>query len=81
MSTKYKLFNGERIALSDDESNQMNADVKKTNAERDARAWLDGRLADYPPIAEQLDMQYWDSINGTSLWADLITEIKAKYPK
>ena len=26
-------------------------------------------------------MIYWDKINGTTDWLDLISEIKAKYPK
>ena len=30
---------------------------------------------------EQLDMQYWDQVNSTTIWKDAITEIKAKYPK
>ena len=39
------------------------------------------RQQEYPPIEEQLDMIYWDKVNGTNNWADLITEIKEKYPK
>jgi hypothetical protein len=39
------------------------------------------RQNEYPAIEEQLDMIYWDKINGTSKWQDLITEIKNKYPK
>ena len=39
------------------------------------------RRAEYPPIAEQLDMQYWDKHYGTSIWYDTISAIKAKYPK
>ena len=35
----------------------------------------------YPSLTEQLDMQYWDSINSTTLWADKVAEIKALYPK
>jgi|TARA_X000000950_G_C13853560_1_gene635597 hypothetical protein len=35
----------------------------------------------YPPIEEQLDMQYWDSVNGTTVWKDKIQEIKDTYPK
>ena len=34
----------------------------------------------YPSIQEQLDMQYWDSINGTTKWKDNISEIKAAEP-
>lgn len=35
----------------------------------------------YPSIAEQLDMQYWDSVNGTTVWADTIAAVKAANPK
>ena len=35
----------------------------------------------FPSLAEQLDMQYWDAVNGTTTWKDKITEIKTKYPK
>lgn len=35
----------------------------------------------YPSIQEQLDMQYWDSVNGTTTWADAIAEVKADNPK
>jgi hypothetical protein len=35
----------------------------------------------YPLISEQLDMQYWDSVNGTTVWADTIANVKAMYPK
>jgi len=26
-------------------------------------------------------MQYWDSVNGTTLWADHIAQVKADNPK
>lgn len=39
------------------------------------------RVAAYPSQDEQLDMQYWDALNGTSTWVDAITSIKVKYPK
>jgi hypothetical protein len=35
----------------------------------------------YLPIAEQLDMQYWDSVNGTTNWKDHIAQVKADNPK
>lgn len=43
--------------------------------------YAEKRLAEYPPISEQLDMIYWDKVNGTNLWQEKIAEIKAKYPK
>lgn len=39
------------------------------------------RSREYPPIQEQLDMQYWDKVNGTNVWQKTIEAIKAKYPK
>lgn len=35
----------------------------------------------YPPLQDQQDMQYWDAINGTTVWQDTITTIKEEYPK
>lgn len=35
----------------------------------------------YPPIGDQLDMIYWDSVNKTTVWQDTIAAIKAANPK
>lgn len=43
--------------------------------------YIQQRLAEYPPIGDQLDMIYWDKVNGTNLWQEMISEIKMKYPK
>ena len=39
------------------------------------------RAQEYPDMATQLDMQYWDNVNGTTTWQDTIDAIKVKYPK
>ncbi len=39
------------------------------------------RQEQYPDITEQLDMQYWDSVNGTTTWKDAITKVKNDNPK
>jgi hypothetical protein len=39
------------------------------------------RQQEYPSLQEQQDMQYWDQINGTTIWQDTITAIKEQYPK
>lgn len=39
------------------------------------------RASAYPSIQEQLDMQYWDSVNGTTTWADAIAAVKQEFPK
>ena len=35
----------------------------------------------FPSLAEQLDMQYWDSVNGTTTWKDAIAKVKSDNPK
>ncbi len=39
------------------------------------------RLREYPSVRKQLDMMYWDAVNGTTTWVDEISRIKTKYPK
>ena len=39
------------------------------------------RATAYPSVAEQMDMQYWDGVNGTTTWTDAIAAVKAQYPK
>ena len=39
------------------------------------------RVAEYPSLQDQQDMQYWDAINQTTVWKDTIASIKTKYPK
>ena len=35
----------------------------------------------YPSIGDQLDMQYKDALNNTTIWFDTIAAIKAAHPK
>ena len=37
--------------------------------------------AAYASVGDQLDMQYWDAVNGTSTWKDHVAKVKADYPK
>ena len=39
------------------------------------------RATAYPSLQEQMDMQYWDSVNGTTTWKDAIAKIKSDHPK
>ena len=51
------------------------------HAEAEANAWKGNRQSAYPSWQDQLDMQYWDSVNGTTTWADAIAKVKADNPK
>ena len=46
-----------------------------------AETYIEKRLKEYPTIGDQLDMIYWDKVNGTNIWEETITKIKEKYPK
>ena len=37
--------------------------------------------AAYASIGDQLDMQYWDAVNGTTTWKDHVAKVKADNPK
>lgn len=42
---------------------------------------LHSRKDAYPSIEDQLDMMFWDEINGTTIWKDTIQSIKNDNPK
>ena len=42
---------------------------------------IEDRKLAYGSIADQLDMQYWDGVNGTTTWADHIAQVKSDNPK
>tara|TARA_R100000353_G_scaffold37140_3_gene29570 strand:+ start:1398 stop:1697 length:300 start_codon:yes stop_codon:yes gene_type:complete len=39
------------------------------------------RAAAYASIGDQLDMQYWDAVNGTTTWKDHVAKVKKDNPK
>jgi hypothetical protein len=60
---------------------EIDAEIVRLNAEYDSQQYARNRAAGYPPISDQLDMQYWDAKNGTTTWADAIAAVKAAHPK
>ena len=45
------------------------------------RVIIDLRKKSYQTIEDQLDMQYWDIVNGTNNWKNSINTVKTNYPK
>jgi len=69
----------------DDTAGAMDANGNSVTIDMDAvNAWVDPEQYKidrvYPPIQEQLDMQYWDSVNGTTTWKDAIAAFKTENP-
>jgi hypothetical protein len=52
----------------------------KANYEANHR-YKDDRKKAYGAIEDQLDMIYWDQVNGTTTFKDHVTTVKTTYPK
>jgi len=73
--------NNDSINAYDADGNLITWDKTAADAWVDPEAYKFARKEAYAPLAEQLDMQYHDTMNGTETWLDHINEVKAKYPK
>ena len=62
-------------------ANEILAKQQELIAEYNSNKYQRDRAVDYPSLADQLDMQYWDKINGTNKWQQAINAVKQKYPK
>jgi len=58
---------------------EIEAKMVELQADYDAKQYQRDRV--YPSIQEQLDMQYWDSVNGTTTWKDAVAKVKSDNPK
>ena len=86
MAHTHKLIDGVKIDLTAEEITVLNtADaienqkMVEVQADYDAKQYQRDRI--YPSIGEQLDMQYWDSVNGTTTWKDAVAKVKSDNPK
>ena len=59
----------------------IEAKMTELQAEYDANEYQRERATAYPSIQEQLDMQYWDKVNGTTKWENAIAKVKSDIPK
>jgi len=62
-------------------ANEILAKQQELITEYNSNQYQRDRAKEYPSIQEQLDMQYWDKINGTNKWQQAINAVKQKYPK
>ena len=91
-SSLTKMVNGDSIALTTAEYDKTINEWAQASFDQEVETALiaDGgqsakyaqyRAEAYPSIADQLDMQYHDGVNGTTTWADAIAAVKTKYAK
>jgi hypothetical protein len=76
------LKNGEvysNLKLNDDTATMPTEE--EVNAKIAELQVIENRKIAYGSIQDQLDMQYWDSVNGTTTWKDHIAQVKSDNPK
>jgi len=87
-----KMVDGVKVDLTTTEYNKTIDEWAKASFDQEIAAnikenggkspnYAQYRVEAYPSIGDQLDMQYHDSVNGTTTWADAIAAVKAKYQK
>ncbi len=59
----------------------LDSELALMQSEYDSQAYARNRATAYASTGDQLDMQYWDSVNDTTTWKDHIASVKAQFPK
>ena len=56
-------------------------EIENLKAIQASRQYRRDRKDAYHAIEEQLDLLYWDQVNGTTDWKDHVAKVKADHPK
>ena len=59
----------------------LESELARLQSEYDAQEYARNRATAYASTGDQLDMQYWDSVNDTTTWKDHVAAVKAQFPK
>ena len=73
-----KEWNISGVAQPTDE--QLNAVDSAADLEERQNAVRATRRTAYGDLGSQLDMQYWDNVNGTTTWKDHVAAVKTANP-
>ena len=73
-----KEWNVSGVAQPTDE--QLNAVDSAADLEERQNAVRATRRTAYGDLGSQLDMQYWDNVNGTTTWKDHVAAVKTANP-
>ena len=76
---------GETITWKDSKQTQPSQsaiDAEITRLALDtSKDYIPKRIKAYPTVQEQLDLQYWDQVNGTTKWKEAVAKVKSDNPK
>jgi hypothetical protein len=80
-----KVVNGVQVDLTAEEVeatlNTWAENERARQLDEEANGYKVARQNAYASIQDQLDMQYWDNVNGTTTWKDHIAQVKSDNPK
>lgn len=90
----YSAYAGTVVSIDDSagafdkDGNSVTLDAVKVASARtslDAAAaaikYKSDRAAAFASVGDQLDMQYWDAVNGTTTWKTHVAKVKSDNPK
>ena len=81
----HRVVNGVREDLTAEEVeatlNTWAENERARQLDEEANGYKVARKYAYASIQDQLDMQYWDNVNGTTTWKDHIAQVKSDNPK
>ena len=77
----YAQVNNERREFTDAEYAQAKTDLGNSKWQAQQFGYIQARQEAYGSVADQLDMQYWDEVNSTTVWKDHVAQVKSDNPK
>ncbi len=77
----YKQVNNERLEFTSADYDQAIIDLANSKWDAQQFGYIQARQEAYGSVQDQLDMQYWDSVNSTTTWADHVAQVKSDNPK
>ena len=77
----FAQVNNQRREFTSSEYTQAIEDLAQSKLDTQDNGYKSARQEAYNSIQDQLDMQYWDSVNSTTTWADHIAKVKSDNPK
>ena len=77
----FAQVNNVRREFTEAEYDQAVIDKANSDFDQQENGYKTARQEAYGSIQDQLDMQYWDSVNGTTTWNDFIAQVKTDNPK
>ena len=80
----HNIVNGEQVNLTAEEVeatlNLWAENERAKQLDEEANGYKVARQSAYASIQDQLDMQYWDNVNGTTTWKEHIAQVKSDNP-